>query len=148
MRAQHFWLQFQIQCYVDPICTMRDSNITWSAMAVPHKLCGDPNLCTSTPKHHYTGIYTLLKPMNCFPGMIDHGLTNSICLLTCFTSGTMAGSLTGTASLTLPTKSQLTAWNSTPDELNTRLSLGKGTLRWFFESQWLATHRGHHDLDD
>ena len=58
-----------------------------------------------------------------------------ICLLTCFTSGTMAVSLTGTASLTLPTKSQLTAQNNTLDELNTRLSLGKGTLRWFFESQ-------------
>ena len=69
-----------------------------------------------------------------------------ICLLTCITSGTIAVSLTGTASLTMPTKSQLTAQNNTPDELNTRLSLGKGTLRWFFESQWLATHQGHHDL--
>ena len=69
-----------------------------------------------------------------------------ICLLTCITSGTMAVSLTGTASLTMPTKSQLTARNNTPDELNTRLSLGKGTLRWFFESQWLATHWGHCDL--
>ena len=46
----------------------------------------------------------------------------------------------------MPTKSQLTAWNNTPDELNTRLSLGKGTLRQFFESQWLATHQGHCDL--
>ena len=52
------------------------------------------------------------------------------CLLTCFTGGTMVVSLTGTASLTLPTKSQLTAWNNTLDELNTRLSLGKSTLRW------------------
>ena len=58
-----------------------------------------------------------------------------ICLLTCLTSGTMAVSLTGTASLTLPTKSQLTAQNKTPDKLNTRLSVGKGTLRHFFESQ-------------
>ena len=57
-----------------------------------------------------------------------------ICLLTCNCSGIMAVSLTGTASLTLPTKSQLTAWNNTADELNTRLSLGKGTLRQFFES--------------
>ena len=57
-----------------------------------------------------------------------------ICLLTCLTSGTMAVSLTGAASLTMPTKSLLTAWNNTPDELNTRLSLGKGTLRQFFES--------------
>ena len=32
------------------------------------------------------------------------------------------------------------------DELNTRLSLGKGTLRQFFESQWLASHQGHCDL--
>ena len=71
-----------------------------------------------------------------------------IYLLTCITSGTMAVSLTGTASLTMPTKSQLTAQNNTPDELNTRLSLGKGTLRWFFKSQWLATHRGHCDLDN
>ena len=70
-----------------------------------------------------------------------------ICLLTCITSGTIAVSLTGTASLTMPTKSQLTAQNNTPDELNTRFSLGKGTLRQFFESQWLVTHRGHHDLD-
>ena len=103
-------------------------------MAVPHKLRGDPDLCTSMPKHHYTGIYTLLKPMNHLPGMIDrtHQL---ICLLTCFTSGTIAVSLTGTASLTMPTKSQLTARNNTPDELNTRLSLGKGTLRQFFKSQ-------------
>ena len=69
-----------------------------------------------------------------------------ICLLTCFTSGTMAVSLTGTASLTFPTKSQLTAPNNTPDELNTRLSLGKGTFRKFFKSQWLATHWGHCDL--
>ena len=58
-----------------------------------------------------------------------------ICLLTHNYSGTMTVSLTGTASLTLPTKSQLTAWNNTPDELNTRLSLGEGTLRQFFESQ-------------
>ena len=71
-----------------------------------------------------------------------------ICLLTCFTSGTIAVSLTGTASLTMPTKSQLTAWNNTPDELNTRLSWGKGTLRQFFESQWPATCRGHCDLDN
>ena len=70
-----------------------------------------------------------------------------IYLLTCITSGTMAVSLTGTASLTMPTKSQLTAWNNTPDELNTRISLVKGTLRQFFESQWLATHWGHHDLN-
>ena len=56
------------------------------------------------------------------------------CLLTCLTSGTMAVSLTGTASLTLPTKSQLTAQSNTPDELNTRLSLGKGTLRQLFKS--------------
>ena len=69
-----------------------------------------------------------------------------IYLLTCITSGTMAVSLTGTASLTMPTKSQLTAWNNTPDELNTRLSLRKGTLRCFFELQWPATHWGHHDL--
>ena len=55
-----------------------------------------------------------------------------ICLLTCLTSGTMTVSLRGTASLTLPTKSQLTAQNNTPDELNTRLSLGKGTLRQFW----------------
>ena len=58
----------------------------------------------------------------------------------------MAVSLTGTSSLTMPTKSPLTAWNNTPDELNTRLSLGKGTLRWFFESQWPATHWGDCDL--
>ena len=58
-----------------------------------------------------------------------------ICLLTCITSGTIAVSLTGTASLNMPTKSQLTAQNNTPDELNTRLSLGKGTLGWFFELQ-------------
>ena len=45
-------------------------------MAVPQKLCGDPDLCTSTSKHHYTGIHTLLKPMNHLPGMIDCGLTN------------------------------------------------------------------------
>ena len=32
------------------------------------------------------------------------------------------------------------------DELNTRLSLGKGTLRQFFKSRWLATHWGHCDL--
>ena len=57
-----------------------------------------------------------------------------ICLLTCNCSGTMAVPLTGKASLTLPTKSQLTARNKTPDELNTRLSLGKGNLRWFFMS--------------
>ena len=69
-----------------------------------------------------------------------------ICLLTCITSGTMAVSLTGTASITMPTKSQLTAWNNTPDELKTRLSLGKGTLRWFFESQWPVTHQDHCDL--
>ena len=71
-----------------------------------------------------------------------------ICLLTCNCSGTMAVSLTGTASLTLPTKLQLTAQNNTPDELFiTRLSLGEGTLRQFFESQWPDTHRGHCDLD-
>ena len=71
-----------------------------------------------------------------------------ICPLTCNHSGTMTVSLTGTASLTLPTKSQLTAQNNTPDELFiTRLSLGEGTLRQFFESQWLDTYRGHHDLD-
>ena len=57
-----------------------------------------------------------------------------MCLLTCNHSGTMAVPLTGTASPTLPTKSQPTAWNNTPDELNTRSSLGKGTLRWFFKS--------------
>ena len=62
------------------------------------------------------------------------GAHQLLCLLTCNHSGTMAVSLTGTASLTLPTKSQLTAQNNTPDELNTRLSLGKGTLRQFFES--------------
>ena len=44
--------------------------------------------------------------------------------------------LTGTASLTLPTKSQPTAQDNTPDEtFITRLSQGEGTLRWFFESQ-------------
>ena len=62
-----------------------------------------------------------------------------ICLLTCITSGTMAVLLTGTASLTMPTKSQLTAQNNTPDELNTRLSLGKGTLRQFL----VVTVTGH-----
>ena len=50
---------------------------------------------------------------------------------------------TGTASLTMPTKLQLTAWNNMSDELNTRLSLGKDTLRWFFKSQWPATHQVH-----
>ena len=39
-----------------------------------------------------------------------------LCLLTCNPSGTMAVSLTGTASLTLPTKSQLTAWMSWTQE--------------------------------
>ena len=123
---------------------MCDSNITWLDMAVPHKQWGDPNLCTSTPKHHYTGIHTLLKPMNHLPGMMQaHQL---ICLLTCITSGTMAVLLTGTASLTMPTKSQLTARNNTSDELKTRLSLGKGTLRQVFESQWPDTHQGLHDF--
>ena len=55
---------------------MHDSNITWSAMAVPHKLRGGPDLSTSTTEQHYTGIYTLLKPMNRPPGMLDRGLTN------------------------------------------------------------------------
>ena len=71
-----------------------------------------------------------------------------IYLLTCNCSGTMAVSLTGKASLTLLTKSQLIAQNNTPDELFiTRLSQGEGTLRQFFESQWLDTHRGDCDLD-
>ena len=39
-----------------------------------------------------------------------------ICLPTCLNSGTMTVSLTGTASLTMPIKSQLTVWNNTPDE--------------------------------
>ena len=44
----------------------------------------------------------------------------------------MAVSLTGTASLTLPTKSQLSTWNNTSDEtFITQLSQGEGTLRWF-----------------
>ena len=55
-----------------------------------------------------------------------------IYLLTCITSGTMAVSLTGTASLTMLTKSQLTACNNTPDELNTRLSLGERHLEAVF----------------
>ena len=59
-----------------------------------------------------------------------------IYLLTCNCSGTMAVPLTGTASLTLPTKSQLTAQNNTSDEtFITGLSQGEGTLRQFFESQ-------------
>ena len=37
------------------------------------------------------------------------------------------------------TKSQLSAWNSTLYGMNTRFSWGKGTLRWFLESSWLAT---------
>ena len=50
-----------------------------------------------------------------------------IYLLTCNCSGTMAVPLTGTASLTLPTKSQLTAWNNTSDEtFITRLSQREG----------------------
>ena len=58
-----------------------------------------------------------------------------IYLLTCNCSGTMAVSLTGTASLTLPTKSQPTAQNNTSDEtFITQLSQGEGTLRQFFES--------------
>ena len=44
----------------------------------------------------------------------------------------MAVPLTGTASPTLPTKSQLTAQNNTSDEtFITGLSQGEGTLRWF-----------------
>ena len=60
----------------------------------------------------------------------------------------MAVPLTGTASLTLPTKSQPTARNNTSGEtFMTGLSQGEGTLRRFFESQWPDTHRGHRDLD-
>ena len=69
-----------------------------------------------------------------------------ICLLTCIPVGQWQFHWQETASLTLLTKSWLTAQNNTPDELNTRLSLGKGTLRQFFESRWPATHQGHHDL--
>ena len=59
-----------------------------------------------------------------------------IYLLSCNCSGTMAVSLTGTASPTLPTKSQPTAQNNTSDEtFITGLSQGEGTLRQFFESQ-------------
>ena len=59
-----------------------------------------------------------------------------IYLLTCNRSGTMAVSLTGTASLTLPTKSQPSARNNTSDEtFITGLSQGEGTLRQFFKSQ-------------
>ena len=47
-------------------------------MAVPHKLFGGPDLCTSTTEQHYTGIYTLLKQINRLPGMLDRGLTNYI----------------------------------------------------------------------
>ena len=105
-------------------------------MAVPHKLCGGPNLCTS---HAQASLYWNLhiteanEPSTWNDRLWAHQL---ICLLTRNCSGTVAVSLTGTASLTLPTKSQLTARNNTPDELFiTRLSLGEGTLRQFFESQ-------------
>ena len=60
----------------------------------------------------------------------------------------MAVPLTGTASPTLPTKSQPTAQNNTSDEtFITGLSQGEGTLRQFFKSQCPDTHRGHRDLD-
>ena len=104
-------------------------------MAVPHKLRGGPDLSTSTTEQHYTGIYTLLKPINHLPGMLDCMGSPIIYQLTCNRSGTMAVSLTGTASLTLPTKSQLSARNNTSDEtFITQLSQGEGTLRQFFES--------------
>ena len=102
-------------------------------MAVHQKLCGDPDLCTSIPNIIILDFShtEANEPSAWNDRSRAHQL---ICLLTCNCSGTMAVSLTGTASLTLPTKSQPTAQNNTPDELNTRLSFGKGTLRWFFES--------------
>ena len=114
-------------------------------MAVPQKLCGDPKLSTSIPNHHYTEIqpywsYELFAWNARFTGSPINLSTN---LYYQWVNGSL---LTGTAFLTMPTKSQLTAWNNTPDELNTRLILGKGTLRWLFESQWPATHWGHCDL--
>ena len=100
--------------------------------------------------HNWASLYwipAILKPMNHPPGMIDNGLTNQF-LFTCNCSGTMAVPLTGTASPTLPTKSQPTAQNNTSDEtFYMRLSLGEGTLRQFFKSQWPDSHRGHCDLD-
>ena len=66
-------------------------------------------------------------------------------LITCLISGSMAACWQEQLHYHT-TKSQLSAWNSKLYELNTRLSLWKDTLRWFFESLWLATHWGHHDL--
>ena len=103
-------------------------------MAVPNKLCGDPNLCTSMPKHHYTWNLHITEANEPSAWNDKSWAHQLIYLLTCITSGTIAVSLIGTASLTMPTKSQLTAQNNTPDELNTRLPLRKGTLRQFFES--------------
>ena len=104
-------------------------------MAVPHKLRG-----RSRPLHihHRATLYWNLhiteanEPSAWDDRSRAHQL---IYLLTCNRSWTMAVSLTGTASLTLPTKSQLTAQNNISDEtFITQLSQGEGTLRWFFES--------------
>ena len=56
-----------------------------------------------------------------------------ICLLTCLTSGTMAVLLTGTASSILPTKSQLTPWNNTPDEAEHKIITGERHLEAVFQ---------------
>ena len=74
--------------YQSHLYNARDSNITWSAMAVPHKLHGDPNLHTSMPKHHYTGslhITEANEPSAWNDRLQAHQL---IYLLTCITSET------------------------------------------------------------
>ena len=58
----------------------------------------------------------------------------------------MAVLLTGTASLTLPTKSQRTARKQHPRWTEHKIITGEGTFRQFLKSQWLATPRGHCDL--
>ena len=143
-----FWKYFSQNLVMAIPCIM--------CMNIQHNLvscgCSPEAMWGSQPLHihNWASLYwisAILKPMNHPPGMIDHGLTNQF-LLTCNCSGTMAVPLTGTASPTLPTKSQPTAWNNTSDEtFITRLSQGEGTLRRFFESQWPDTHRGHRDLD-
>ena len=115
---QQFQFPFQILDFIlSPICTTCDSNITWLAMAVPHiSYVQYPNLCTSTPEHHYARIYTLLKSLgNCLPGMIVLRAYHLICTtIPVLPVGQLQ--FHWQEQKTLLTKSPLTAWNNTPDE--------------------------------